>query len=307
MRRSILGILVIVGLVLTTAGYEARQDERSNIVMHEAADNLWMLANDPAEQGMRTGGNTAVYVRDDGVTLVDTKIAGYGPDIMARVREITDLPVTTIINTHTHYDHTGANTEFPDTVDFVVHENTRTQMARSSCEPVTNCEAFQGENAKYLPKTTYSDRTSLFSGNDQIDLYYFGRGHTDGDTFVVFRAVRAIHTGDMFQRKGLPFIDVANGNGSAVEFGSTLEKAIAGINNVDTVITGHNDTVLAWDDFVNFSGFYNDMVNQAERSHAAGRSVDEAVAAYTLPSGYSDFAAPEAGLRRAIEWVYAEQ
>ena len=73
-----------------TAGYEARQDERFNIVILEVADNLWMLANDPAEQGMRTGGNTAVYVRDDGVTLVDTKIAGYGPDIMARVRELTD-------------------------------------------------------------------------------------------------------------------------------------------------------------------------------------------------------------------------
>ena len=307
MRRSkILGTLVIVGLSLTASTFEARQ-ENFNIVIHEVADNLWMLASDPAEQGMRTGGNTAVYVHDDGVTLVDTKIAGYGPDIMERVREITDKPVTTIINTHTHFDHTGANNEFPDTVDFVVHENTRAQMARPSCEPVTNCEAFQGENAKYLPKTTYSDRTSLFSGDDQIDLYYFGRGHTDGDTFVVFRGARAIHTGDMFQRKGLPFIDVANGNGSAVEFGSTLEEAIAGISNVELVITGHNDTLLEWNDFVDFSGFYNDMVDQVERSHAAGRTVDEAVAAYSLPSQYSDFAAPEAGLRRAVEWIYAEQ
>ena len=307
MRRSvILTALVIVGVFLTASTYEARQ-EKFNIVILEVADNLWMLANDTAQQGMRTGGNTAVYVRDDGVTLVDTKIAGYGPDIMARVREITDKPVTTIINTHTHYDHTGANNEFPDTVDFVVHENTRAQMARPSCEPVTNCEAFQGANTKYLPETTYSDTHSLFSGDDQIDLYYFGRGHTDGDTFVVFRAVRAVHTGDMFQRKGLPFIDVANGNGSAVEFGSTIQKAIAGISNVDLVITGHNDALLEWDDFVNFSGFYNDMVDQTERSHAAGRSVDEAVAAYSLPGDYADFDAPEAGLRRAIEWVYGEQ
>ena len=305
-RCMVLAALVVVGLFLTASTYEARQ-ENFNILIHEVADNLWMLANDPSEQGMRTGGNTAVYVRDDGVTLVDTKIAGYGPDIMARVREITDKPVITIINTHTHYDHTGANNEFPDTVDFVVHENTRAQMARPSCEPVTNCEAFQGENAKYLPETTYSDTHSLFSGDDQIDLYYFGRGHTDGDTFVVFRAARTIHTGDMFQRKGLPFIDVANGNGSAVEFGSTLERAVGGISNVDLVISGHNDTLLEWVDFVNFSGFYNDMVNQAESSHAAGRSVDEAVAAYSLPTRYSDFDAPEGGLRRAIEWVYGEQ
>ncbi|MBM61564.1 MAG: hypothetical protein CL484_01300 [Acidobacteria bacterium] len=56
--------------------------------------------------------------------LVDTRILGYGQDILAVVDQITDKPVTTIINTHTHYDHSGGNVEFPDTVDFVVHENT---------------------------------------------------------------------------------------------------------------------------------------------------------------------------------------
>ena len=49
---------------------------------------------------------------------------------------------------------------------------------------------------------------TLFGGADAIDLYYFGRGHTDGDTWVVFRNARTLHTGDMFARKGLPFLDV---------------------------------------------------------------------------------------------------
>ena len=79
----------------------------------------------------------------------------------------------------------------------MAHENTRAQMSRPTCELVTNCDAFKGENATYLPNITYSDRMSLFSGQDQIDLYYFGRGHTDGDTWVVFRAARTVHTGDM--------------------------------------------------------------------------------------------------------------
>ena len=53
------------------------------------ADNLFMLTSDPAEQGMRTGGNTAVFVTSTGVVLVDTKIRGYGQDILAEVRNIT--------------------------------------------------------------------------------------------------------------------------------------------------------------------------------------------------------------------------
>jgi len=215
MRRCIcLGILTIVGVFATMTTYEARQ-ERASLTAYEIADNLYMLANASSVQGMGGGGNTAIFVTNDGVTLVDTKIRGYGQDILAEVRTITDKPVTTIINTHTHWDHTGTNTEFPDTVDFVVHENTRAHMASDECDDgagfqggsIKNCDAFKGADARYLPKTTYSDTLTLFSGADQIDLYHFGRGHTDGDTFVVFRAARAMHTGDMFQRLGLPFMD----------------------------------------------------------------------------------------------------
>ena len=145
---------------------------------------------------------------------------------------------------------------------------------------------------------------SLFAGPDQIDLYHFGRGHTDGDTFVVFKAARTLHTGDMFQRKGLPFIDVANGNGSATEFGSTLRKAVAGIADVDTVIPGHNPTPVAWAEFVDFSGFYNDVVSKAQNGKAAGRSVDDVVAAYRVPDEYDDFAAPERSVRTTVQYVY---
>ena len=97
--------------------------------------------------------------------LVDTKLEGYGQDILGHVRRLTDKPVTTIINTHVHFDHSGSNTEFPDTVHFVAHENIRRHMARSDCQPIpTNCDDFQGENAKYLPSTTFSDRLTLFAG-----------------------------------------------------------------------------------------------------------------------------------------------
>jgi glyoxylase-like metal-dependent hydrolase (beta-lactamase superfamily II) len=304
MKRILsLGAITLVGVFATVATYEARQP-RANLIVHDVAENLYMLANDPAEQGMRSGGNTAVFVTSSGVTLVDTKILGYGPDILAEVRRITNKPVTTIINTHTHYDHSGSNVEFPDTVDFVVHENTLAHMSRTSCEPVTNCDAFKDENAKYLPKTTFSDRTTLGSGADQIDLYYFGRGHTDGDTFVVFRAARTVHTGDMFARKGLPFLDVPNGNGSALEFGETLKKAVAGIPNVALVIPGHNDETLVWNDLVNYSGFYNDIVAKTKAGQASGQSVDQVISGYSVPGRYSDFAAEPDRLRATVQYIF---
>ena len=315
MKRTLcLATLTLAGVLLTVVANEARQD-RFGIRPLELAENLYMLTSDPAEQGMRTGGNTAVFVMASGVALVDTKIKGYGQDILAEVRRITDKPVTTIINTHTHWDHSGSNPEFPDTVQFVAHENTAGHMASPDCDDgsgfeggsIKNCEQFTGENSKYLPKTTFSTRTSLFSGPDQIDLYYFGRGHTDGDTFVVFREARTMHTGDMMARKGLPFIDSANSNGSATEFGMTLEKAIAGVQNVDTLIPGHADDPLTWNDLVEYSAFYNDLVAKAEQGKAAGRSAAETAAAYAAPDQYSDFQAPANRVEMIMQLLYDGQ
>ena len=312
MKRVVcLGIFTLVGVFAIVAANEARQD-RANLTLHRIADNLYMLANDPAVQGMGGGGNTGVFVTDSGVVLVDTKISGYGADILTHVREVTDLPVSTIINTHTHWDHSGSNIEFSDTVNFVAHENTLAHMSQPTCDDgagyqggsITNCEAFRGENAKYQPATTFSNRTSLFSGSDQIDLYYFGRGHTDGDIFVVFKEARTMQTGDMFARRGLPYIDVENTNGSAVEFGATLRKAVEDVDGVDTIIPGHDTVPRTWDDFANYSGFYNAIFDTAIAAQAAGRSVDQVVSSYSVPGQYSDFVAAPGRLQATVQYIF---
>lgn len=301
MRRLFLLPITVLALALVAETHAARQS-RPAIEVHRITDKLHMLGS-----GMETGGNVAVFIAESGVVLVDTKLEGYGEDILGHVRRLTDKPVTTIVNTHVHFDHSGSNTEFPDTVHFVAHENIRRHWARTDCQPVpTNCDDFQGENARYLPSTTFSDRLTLFAGGpDQIDLYYFGRGHTDGDTFVVFKAARTMHTGDMFLGKLLPFIDAENGNGgSALEFGRTLTKAIDGVPDVDTIITGHWNTPLAWSDLVEYRGFYLDLVDRAKRGIDAGLGADEVAAAYVTPDRYSDYTAAPGYVEMIVRYVY---
>src|SRR2546427_3638901 len=239
MRRAVLLVsLAFAGGVVIAAAAGVQQQPRVRDIQ-KIRDNLYFISGgDTNDRSTWTGGNVAVLVAERGVVVVDTMLAKSGNGILERIRTVTDKPVTTIINTHTHFDHTGSNTEFPATVEFVAHENTRANMARPKCEPVTNCDAFKGQNAKYLPKRTFKDKLSLLSGKDQIDLYYFGRGHTSGDTFVVFPALRTMHAGDMFAWRALPYIDRDNG-GDIVEHPKTLERAIKNLKNVDTVIGGH--------------------------------------------------------------------
>jgi len=116
-----------------------------------------------------------------------------------------------------------------------------------------------------------------------------------------------MHTGDMFARKGLPFIDAVNGNGSATDFGSTLQNAVEGIRNVEMVIPGHATAVHTWSDFVDSSGFYNDVVTKAQRAKAAGQSVEEFIRSYRAPSEYSDFEVEEGRLTSIAGYLFDGQ
>src|SRR5918993_2053928 len=211
------------------------------LVADKVHDSLYVIrGSDPKAF---VGGNTAVFIQANGVTLVDSKVPGWGAPLIEKVKELTNKPITTLINTHTHFDHTGGNPDFPATVEVVTHENTARLMKENN--PVSGLKAevpdvFKNSGGRGLPKRTFKDRLTLGSGNDRVELHYFGRAHTGGDAFVVFPALRVLHTGDAFPNKGMPIMDINNG-GTGVGYADTIAKA-AGLTNIDTVITGHNAT-----------------------------------------------------------------
>src|SRR5688500_8837955 len=197
-RELILGVLVVtVALAIAVVAQQAPPPAPSaaNIEVNKLKDNLFVLSGG--------GGNTSVFVQANGVTVVDTKNPGWGQPVLTKIRELTNKPVTTIINTHTHGDHVSGNVDFPATVDVGVQEKT---AARMKSMPI-----FAKSSGVGLPKRTFGDTMTLGSGNDRIDLHYFGRGHTDGDAWVLFPALRVMAAGDIFSGKNVPYLDYANG------------------------------------------------------------------------------------------------
>src|SRR5687767_13063441 len=230
-------IVVLTALIAAAAAsYVVAQDGQKPMVVEvqKLKDNLFVLTGG--------GGNTTVFVQSNGITVVDTKNPGWGAPILAKIQELSPKPVTTIINTHTHGDHVSGNVEFPATVDIIVHENTATNM--KAMRPVTGFKPqatatniFEANDGKGLPKRTFADRLSIGKGSDQVDMYYFGRGHNNGDAWIVFPSLRVMHAGDIFSGKNVPLLDANNG-GSGLEIGNTLAKAHSAVKNVDTIITG---------------------------------------------------------------------
>ena len=259
------------------------------------------------------GGNTLALMRDDGVVLVDTKLPGWGRSIRETIEAVSDKPVTTIINTHAHEDHTGGNVDFPSATKIIAHENAKASMQKMP--------AFSGAGAKFLPNTLVSDRLSLLDGPDRIDLYYFGRAHTNGDLVVVFPQKRIAHLGDLFPGKAAPVIDTANG-GSAVEFPRTLARIVAEITGVARITTGHDESSLVpanresgaaifanpktmtWRDLQEYADFNTDFLAAVRQAAADGKTAAEAYAALRLPDKYKDYDMRQA--RANVEAIYRE-
>jgi glyoxylase-like metal-dependent hydrolase (beta-lactamase superfamily II) len=288
-RCLVLGALIGIGsLSMVVAGFQAPPAGPSPAALaatkiERLKDNLYIITGSGvANTNAFSGGNTAVFITNAGVVVIDTKLPGWGPTILQRIKTVTDKPVTTIINTHTHADHTGSNEAFGTMVDSVVQENTKANMAKM--------DAFKGDKAKFLPKRTFKDRFTIFNGKDEIDLYYFGRGHTNGDTFVVFPGIKTMHVGDMFAWKALPYIDAGNG-GSVIEHPQTLAKAIATLNKyVDTVINGHIP-ISSMKDLKEYADFTQDFADYARNALKEGKTVDQAAAEYKVPSRFKGYAA----------------
>ncbi|HIE92990.1 MAG TPA: MBL fold metallo-hydrolase [Acidobacteria bacterium] len=298
MKRTIV-FAVVVALSLAVG---AAQDTPKVIDVEQLEDNLFVL------RGQGGGGNTGVFVTTDGVVVVDTKNPGWGQPILEAIGELTTNPVTTLINTHSHGDHVSGNVAFATTVEFVAHATTKANMEAmrpytGRTEPPVN--VFADTNGHGLPTRTFTDRLSLGSGADQIDLYYFGRAHTGGDAWVVFPALRTLHAGDAFLGKRVPFLDAENG-GSGVAIPDTLQKAHDTIPNVDTIITGHS-TQASWADLNEWAAFNRDFLEMVRTGRAAGRSVDEIANGWAVPAKYADYDPPNpASVRRNIRVIVDE-
>ena len=211
------------------------------------------------------GGNTLVVVQQDGVVLVDTKLPNNGPAILSELKKVTDKPIKLIINTHSHPDHVGSN-------DYIREQypNVRIVMNAGAKEELSGPQS----NPKLLPTETYTDHMTIGSGADQIELYHFGRGHTNGDTFVLFSAARLLCMGDVMAWNMAPFLPAGGAELIAQET-EALVKTVR--SKVDLVEEGHGH-MDTWADLERLARFNRALVDAAKLHYERGDPPGMAVA-----------------------------
>ena len=287
MKNRLLVLAGIVALGSSIAAFQASAQQQAPVVGTAAQlevvklkDNFYVItSSSPTPRETFSGGNVSVFITEKGVTLVDTKLANWGQALLDKLKTITPKPVTTIINTHTHSDHTGNDDKFGK-VEIIAQENTKANMAK--------LPAFAGDKAQFLPSKTFATTWTQGSGKDEIQLYYFGRAHTNGDAWVVFPSLRVVHAGDIFSGKSVPLIDTSNG-GSLLHISDSLKKAHDGIKNVDIVINGHMPSNTTWTDLAEYADFTADLVAYGRAGFKAGKTPEQLAAEWKLPEKYKGY------------------
>jgi cyclase len=286
MRATIAAAFAL--LLVPAAGLAQQNFDQVQITTTPVRGSIYML------QG--SGGNIAVSTGDDGTFIVDDQFAPLTEKIQAAIRQLTPNPVQFVVNSHWHYDHTGGNENFGRAGALIVsQDNSRRRMESRQVVSLSGTVQ-EPYSAEGLPKITFHDAMRFYYNGDLIDVLHHGPGHTDGDAIVYFRDTNVVHTGDMFVRYGLPFID--NPNGGSIDGMIDATWAIAGLIDDDTIIIPGHGQLSSRSDLLAYRDMLVEIRGRIRHMMARGHSPDQIVAANPT-EGYAQ---PGAGAER---WIRA--
>ena len=261
---SLTALVVLASILTLAAGQQVptlTREQEARLQIREVMDGLYVL---PGFDGGQSGGNVAVRVTDDGVIIVDDKFPYSFDFITEQVGSVTNQPIKYVLNTHHHDDHSGSNADFMPSAEVIAHKNARANIVRN--------------NQPGAPRLIFADETAVFLGGAEVQMFHFGRGHTNGDAVVYFPDLRTVHTGDLFvygQRLDgstlSPFWDFGNG-GSVLEWPATLTRLLA--LDFDTVIPGHGP-ILTKADIRAFRSKLETVIDRVRAEIAAGATRDD--------------------------------
>ncbi len=240
---KLMAATVVTGLMIALAASSVARAQGGfgppELTLFEVSDRIYSIRN-------AASGNATMIVGDEGVVLVDAKMAGDHDGIMAFIRQVTDAPLLYVINTHMHPDHVGGSPAMQDIgVAVIASENARRIMSEREAAGRANI--------------TMRDFMRIYLDDMPIDLHYFGRGHTDGDVVVHVPDEGVVIMGDLFALYG-PYRAVVDYSAGASmrDWPRTLQRVLQ--LDFDIVVPGHSGVT----DRANIEGYIDYLTRTGE-------------------------------------------
>jgi glyoxylase-like metal-dependent hydrolase (beta-lactamase superfamily II) len=263
MRNFIIVILLFASCLAVTA----QNFDTINIKTTKVAGSVYMLEG--------SGGNIGVLAGNDGIIIIDDQYAPLSEKIKTAIAALSNQPIRFVINTHYHGDHSDGNKKFGSEGAIIVsHENTRKRLNANQANDLLKFEQ-KAYPYEALPKITFSESVTFNMNGETVQVYYTKNAHTDGDAIIFFKESNVLHTGDVFVRYGLPFIDQQNG-GSIDGMIAGADQILKLINDDTKIIPGHGQ-ISNKKDLIDYKNMLQTVRNRVADGIKAGKTIDQII------------------------------
>ena len=276
MIRRIISLLAIVLVTAVFPAHGQQQKAQPPQYRQEAAPvSVHKISNHVYEVRGGMGANCAFIVGDKEVYAVDAKMTDQSArDMIEAIKETTDKPISTLLITHSDGDHVNGIPGFPGGLDIIAHDHSARHIEKAN---------ETGSLKLPLPNETFFQRMNMYSGDLEINLFYFGPAHTDGDIVIYVPGDNVAIIGDLFFKDRDPLIHMHK-NGSSRGLAAVLRKIID--LDADWYLSGHAEPVKK----AEVESLRKTLIEKQEKVMSLikeGKSLDQVKASFGIPPGES--------------------
>lgn len=263
----------------------------------------WKIQMLNKESGIFTekGGTILFTTTKDGMVVVDAEFPEQSQHLIDELKKQYNQPFRLLINTHHHGDHTSGNISFKGIVEHVLaHENSKTNQQQSAIKN-------KSEDKQLYPDQTFGSVWCEHIGKENFCLYYFGAGHTNGDSLIHLEKANIVHLGDLLFNRRHPFVDRSAG-ANMQSWITVLDKALDKFNKKTTYVFGHaadgyNVTGTA-EDLKAFRNYLEKTLAYVQTNIKAGKTKEEIIASTTVIPSAEEWKGD--GIDRPLTAAYEE-
>jgi cyclase len=246
------------------------------------------------------GGTIAFLLSKKGIVVVDSQFPDQSKHLIDELKKKSDAAFSLLINTHHHGDHSSGNISFKGIVGHVLaHENSLKNQKASAI-------ASKSEDKQLYPDQTYTDTWCQKAGKEKICLYYYGAGHTNGDSFVHFQHANIVHAGDLVFNRRHPFVDRGAG-ANMKSWIEVIDKALNKFDNETIYVFGHSGTGYEVtgkaDELKKFRDYLGNVLKFVDGEIKSGKTKEEILKATLIPGG-EEFKTD--GIQRPLQAAWEE-
>jgi cyclase len=272
-KNRIKFFLFILIIAFITPAYGQEKKQPPQYTQAPEPVSVHQISKDVYELRGGAGANSAFIIGKSGITIIDAKMTDQAAkEMLEAVKKITDKPIKRLILTHSDMDHVNGINSFPENIDIIAHDNSLKDMETAN---------EQAQVKIRVPNITFSDNMKLTDDGIEIDMYFYGAAHTDGNIVIYIPEDKVAIIGDLFFKGMDPLIHKIK-NGTSEGFVNVLQKIID--LKADKYLSGHTDPVGK----AEIEDLRKSIMEKRQRVGEmvkAGKTLDEIRQAFNIPAG----------------------